>query len=80
MKIKQHFFGQDDQSKELYRLVILIKPENTGKDKRIVKEQLSDFQYEYIQDGWIRMVRRGQYLTLLNRVKEFDVAGWEIKK
>ena len=70
MKTKPHFFGEDDQSKELYKLVILVKPENTETDKTYIKDKLPDFQYEYLQDGWIRMVRRGQYVTLINRIRE----------
>ena len=76
MKLKIHFFGQDDASKELYRLVILVKPNNTEIDKNYIKDKLSDFQYEHLEDGCIRMVRRGQYLTLLNRVRDFDKVDW----
>ena len=64
MNIKLHYFGQDDASKELYRLVILVKPENTETDKKLVKEKLSDFQYEHLQDGWIRMVRQRHEYSL----------------
>lgn len=42
MNIKIHFFGEDEQSKELYKLVILVSPENTEDDKRFVKEELEE--------------------------------------
>jgi hypothetical protein len=64
MKIKIHSFTEDEQSKELYKLVILVKAENTETDKKYVREKLSDFQYEHLEDCWIRMVRRGHFLQL----------------
>jgi len=55
-KLKIHALSESDQSNELYKLVNLIKPENTETDKKYVRERLSDFQYEHIENGWIRMV------------------------
>ena len=42
-------FVESEQSKELYKLVILVKAENEEADKKYVRDKLADFQYEHLQ-------------------------------
>ena len=78
MEKRIKFFGEDEECKELFRLVVLVKVDknDTDEDIKRLKKELSDFYYERIQDGNIRAVMKGQYLTLANKIRKLELKGY----
>ena len=71
-RIRIHGLFEDDDCKELYKLIVLVNPSIPKTEIQKLESLLEDFQYEHIQDGWLRYVMRGQMVTLYNKWRELD--------
>ncbi len=69
-KIKILGLYEDDDCKELYKLIVLVNPEIPKSYISKIESKLDEFHYKHIQDGWLKYVMRGQMVTLYDKVRE----------
>ena len=71
-------FGQSSSCQEVYELEVMVQVKETDGPLSLMQLQreVEDFQYEFIQDGYVHAIMRGQFLTLKRKISDLLDKGW----
>ena len=79
MKKLIKYFGQDDSCQELYILQVMVKVNESdgGVSLQELKDEIEDFHYDRVENGFIHATTSGQFLTLKHKVNKLLESGWK---